>query len=410
MSNRPSIPLAEAAKIVAGITLGRKTRESNLIDVPYVRVANVQDGYLQMDDLQTVAASKREIENLALIEGDILLTEGGDIDKLGRGACWRAQVPLCIHQNHIFRVRLPSERYDPDYVSYQIGSPYGKAYFLANAKKTTGIASINQRVLGAFPLVSPPLHEQREIAERLRTQLGQVEIARKAADTQRKEMGILAAAVYREAFSQMMPISAPPILDDPPAGWQWQKLTDIARLESGHTPSKSRPDWWGGDVSWISLTEIRALDGRWTDSTQLRINKYGIANSAARILPSGTVCFSRTASVGFATIMGQPMATSQDFANWVCGDALDPEYLMHALIRARDKLRELATGATHKTIYMPTLESFRICAPVLTEQQRIVRALKDRLVEIAGLRSALESQQRELDALPQLLLAQAFEI
>jgi type I restriction enzyme S subunit len=201
----------------------------------------------------------------------------------------------------------------------------------------------------------------------------------------------------------------PPNFDDPPPGRQWRKLTELARLESGHTPSRSRPDWWNGDVSWISLTEIRALDGQWVESTQLRTNAAGIANSAARILPRGTVCYSRTASVGFVAIMGKPMATSQDFANWVCGDALDPEFLMHALIRARKELRDLATGATHKTIYMPTLESFHVCAPDIDAQRRIVRDLKQRLAEASALRTALDAQQEELAMLPQRLLAQAFE-
>jgi type I restriction enzyme S subunit len=226
---------------------------------------------------------------------------------------------------------------------------------------------------------------------------------------QRAEAEALWAAIYREAFQHVVPIAVPTALKEEPPGWRWHKLTDIARLESGHTPSRSRPDWWGGDVSWISLTEIRALDGQWVEGTQLRTNPAGIANSAARILPRGTVCFSRTASVGFVAIMAQPMATSQDFANWVCGDELDPEFLMYALIRARNELRELATGATHKTIYMPMLESFHICAPEPNTQRRIVRALKLDLIEAEELRTALEVQQAELAALTHRLLAVAFE-
>jgi type I restriction enzyme S subunit len=409
MSLHPTIPLADAAEIIAGITLGRKARERELIEVPYLRVANVQDGHLLLNELKTIAATRSEIRKLALLDGDLLLTEGGDLDKLGRGACWRNQVPLCIHQNHIFRVRLPKDRYDPDYVSFQIGSPYGKAYFLAHAKKTTGIASINQRVLGAFPLVSPPITEQRCIATRLKAQLAEVEVARQAALAQYESAAALMFAIYREAFAQVVPVAVPPTRDAPPPGWQWRKLTEVARLESGHTPSRSRPDWWGGDVSWISLTEIRALDGQWVESTRLRTNAAGIANSAARILPRGTVCYSRTASVGFVAIMAKPMATSQDFANWVCGDSLDPEFLMHALILARKELRDLATGATHKTIYMPTLESFHVCAPDIDAQRRIVRDLKKRLAEASALRAALDAQQEELAMLPQRLLAQAFE-
>lgn len=200
MSGLPTFPLAQVADIAAGITLGRKTKETELVQVPYLRVANVQDGHLLLNDLKTIAATRREIEKWALKDGDLLLTEGGDLDKLGRGACWRNQVPLCIHQNHIFRVRLLADSYDPDYVSFQIASPYGKAYFLAHAKKTTGIASINQRVLGAFPLMSPPLSEQRRIAADLKDQLAEVEVARQAARAQLCEIDGLPGKLLAQAF------------------------------------------------------------------------------------------------------------------------------------------------------------------------------------------------------------------
>lgn len=200
MSSTTVCRLADVADIVAGITLGRKTKDAELLEVPYLRVANVQDGHLNLGDLKKIAASRREIEKLALKDGDLLLTEGGDLDKLGRGACWREQVPLCLHQNHIFRVRFPHDRYDPDFVSFQIGSPYGKAYFLAHAKKTTGIASINQRVLGAFPLISPPIDEQRRVAARLKTELAEVESVRRAALTQLRDIDALPAKLLARAF------------------------------------------------------------------------------------------------------------------------------------------------------------------------------------------------------------------
>lgn len=210
-------------------------------------------------------------------------------------------------------------------------------------------------------------------------------------------------------IEELVPIKVPPNLSMPPQGWRWEKLSDVARLESGHTPSRSRPDWWGGDTSWVSLTEIRALDGRWVEETQIKTNPAGLANSSARVLPRGTVCFSRTASVGFVTIMGKPMATSQDFANWVCGSELDPEFLMHALIRARTELRALATGATHKTIYMPTLNAFHICLPDHATQQRIVARLKAQLGVVEQMRQAAQLQLEEIECLPQRLLAQAFK-
>ena len=168
-------------------------------------------------------------------------------------------------------------------------------------------------------------------------------------------------------------------------------------------------------MSWISLTEIRALDGTRVEQTRLRTNDQGIANSAARILPRDTVCFSRTASVGFVTIMAAPMATSQDFANWVCSDELDPEYLMYALICSRRELRELATGATHKTIYMPTLESFHLCMPDSTEapsiekQRQIAARLKAQLAEVETARQAAQTQIKDTDLLRSRLLQAAFD-
>lgn len=256
--------------------------------------------------------------------------------------------------------------------------------------------------------IPPAINDQHRIAARLKAQLAEVETARQAAQAQVHEADALRAAIYRDAFRHVVPMAVPPDFVAPPAGWRWHKLTDLARLESGHTPSRSRPDWWGGDVSWLSLTEIRALDGLWVESTQLRTNEQGIAHSAARILPRGTVCYSRTASVGFVAIMATPMATSQDFANWVCGDALDPEFLMHALIRARSELRELATGATHKTIYMPTLSSFHVCAPNPADQRRLVQRLQAQLAEADALHAAAAAQLAEIERLPQRLLAQAF--
>ena len=200
MKNHPVVKLSDVADIAAGFTLGRKVQDSNLIEVPYLRVANVQDGFLSLSDIKRVAATKKEIEKWTLLDGDLLLTEGGDLDKLGRGACWRNQLPLCIHQNHIFRVRLPRGQYDPDYVSFQMGSPYGKAYFLAHAKKTTGIATINQKVLGAFPLISPPIDVQLHITNTLKIQLAEVAAARHASQSQLREIEILPAKLLAQAF------------------------------------------------------------------------------------------------------------------------------------------------------------------------------------------------------------------
>ncbi len=183
----------------------------------------------------------------------------------------------------------------------------------------------------------------------------------------------------------------------------------LARLESGHTPSRRHPEWWGGNVPWLSLTDIRKLDGKHVYETGENTNDVGLANSSARRLPPGTVCLSRTASIGFVTILGKPMATSQDFANWICDEEkLDPEFLMYVFMASRKYLQELGSGAVHKTIYMPTIKSFHICAPDIDEQRRIARTLRERFAAAEALIASLKARLVEIEQLPQRLLAVTF--
>jgi type I restriction enzyme, S subunit len=124
---------------------------------------------------------------------------------------------------------------------------------------------------------------------------------------------------------------------DPVAsGWEWAPLSSLARLESGHTPSRKHPEYWGGDIPWIGIRDATSNHGRTLVDTAQHINDLGIANSSARLLPTNTVCLSRTASVGYVVVMGRPMATSQDFVNWVCSDDLDYRFLMYVLLAEHD--------------------------------------------------------------------------
>jgi len=160
-----SAKLGELAEIVSGVTKGRKINGKSTREVPYLAVSNVQDRHLLLEAVKTIEATNDEIIKYSLRFHDILLTEGGDPDKLGRGSLWHDAIPDCIHQNHVFRVRLLSlERLIPVFLNWLIGSAKGKSYFLRSAKQTTGIASINMRQLRAFPLLIPPLSLQRRFA------------------------------------------------------------------------------------------------------------------------------------------------------------------------------------------------------------------------------------------------------
>jgi type I restriction enzyme S subunit len=210
---------------------------------------------------------------------------------------------------------------------------------------------------------------------------------RVAAETRNASLEGLVAAVLLDTFPTT-PLSAGREILAAPQGWNWQLLTDLARLESGHTPSRRRPEWWGGEIPWLALPDIRQLDCQVAMETTETTNPLGIANSSARVLPADTVVLSRTASVGFVAMMGRPMATSQDFVNWVCGAALDPRFLMYLLRAARTAIREMSSGAIHKTVYVPTVKAFRVCIPPVEEQRRIAGQIESKMHAIEGLATA----------------------
>ncbi len=163
----PSFPMESLdciADIVSGITKGRKTKETDLREVPYMAVSNVKDGYIDWTTIKTIMATEKEIEQYRIQPNDILMTEGGDPDKVGRGALINEAPEDCIHQNHIFRVRL-NEKVNPIYFEAYLQQPFTKRYFLKSAKQTTGIASINMTQLRNTPVIVPSIELQNQFAE-----------------------------------------------------------------------------------------------------------------------------------------------------------------------------------------------------------------------------------------------------
>lgn len=157
--------LSEVADIASGITKGKKYNDTKLVAVPYMRVANVQDGYVDLSEIKEIEVSPNDAIRYRLQSRDVLLTEGGDPDKLGRGAVWTAAIKDCIHQNHIFRVRVNEEKLNPYFFSACAGSDYGKNYFLRMAKQTTGIATINMTQLKGFVVYLPPIELQNRFEQ-----------------------------------------------------------------------------------------------------------------------------------------------------------------------------------------------------------------------------------------------------
>ena len=171
-----------------------------------------------------------------------------------------------------------------------------------------------------------------------------------------------------------------------PAHWEVNRTKFAAMLRSGHTPSRQNPEYWKDcTIPWFGLADVWQIrDGQveYVTATSEKISEMGLAHSAARLLPKGTVILSRTASVGFSAILGVAMATTQDFVNWVCGPSLQPEYLLYVFRAMGPEFRRVTMGSTHQTIYMPDVSCFSTPVPPVPEQGKIVAFIRKEIDKI----------------------------
>lgn len=301
----------------------------------------------------------------------------------------------------------------------------------------------------AAPFLLPPLAEQKRIAQKLDALLAQVDTLKARIDAipallKRFRDSVLRAAVsgrLTEEWRASNPsLTAQAMLEGfkplpPPAryksrsdafiqgvcatavgkprnqltdAWEWTPLVQVARMESGHTPSREVSEYWGGDVPWIGIKDARANHEKSIYSTQHMTNQLGLKNSAARLLPGGTVCISRTASVGYVVKMGIPMATSQDFVNWVPTECVDADWLKWLFVAEKESLFKFGKGSTHTTVYFPEWLSMHVALPHVDEQKVIATRVQSLLDLADSLADRVTSAQQRIGALTQSLLAKAF--
>ncbi len=248
----------------------------------------------------------------------------------------------------------------------------------------------------------PNIEEQRRIADYLDAQCARIDaLIREQTDTiellwERRHAAVFDATTGRTLAGPRR--SGVPWVESIPGTWEAVKLTSVARLGSGHTPARNRPELWEEcTIPWITTGEVWQIRSDLQEvliETREKISLAGVAESAATLRPAGTVVLCRTAaSAGYSAIMGTDMATSQDFATWTCGPALAPRFLLYCLrAMRRDLLQRLAVGSTHRTIYMPEIKSLVIPLPERDEQAQIVARLSDDLDTLDCMRSELVRQ------------------
>jgi type I restriction enzyme S subunit len=159
--------LKHLGQVRSGLAKGKKhDAGTETLELPYMRVANVQDGHINLSDVAILEVAADDVERYSLVVGDVLMNEGGDYDKLGRGAVWEGKISPCLHQNHVFAVRLDDVSWAP-WVSALTRTAYAKFFFMNNSKQSTNLASISQSNVKEWPVVLPP----EDIRDQLMVQL-----------------------------------------------------------------------------------------------------------------------------------------------------------------------------------------------------------------------------------------------
>ena len=343
---------------------------------PYLRNVDVQWGRINFDDLPEMDIEPSEYGRYTVAPGDLLVCEGGEV---GRAAIVPERSGTIGFQKALHRLRALSDEEHPTFMYFTLSWAALRGVFNQGGLST--IAHLTGEQLRKYRFPKPPIAEQAAIAAFLDRETAKIDalVAEQQnliALLKEKRQALISHAVTKGLDPDVpMKDSGVAWLGEVPEYWTVLPIRQVARLESGHTPSRSRPDYWENcDVPWFTLADVWQIreGADYVFQTKESVSEVGLANSSARLLPAGTVILSRTASVGFSAIIGVPMATTQDFANWICGSRVIPKYLLHTFRAMRMEFERLKYGSTHSTIYMPDIAAFRFALPPIAEQEAII--------------------------------------
>ncbi len=395
------VRLDSVAFVQTGIAKGKAVHEPS-IELPYLRVANVQAGYLNLNEIKTIELPTRLVTRYQLKQGDVLLTEGGDFDKLGRGTVWNSQIECCLHQNHVFAVRPNHNVLSSEFLSYLTGSEYGRRYFLSCAKQTTNLASINSSQLKAFPVLLPSIEEQKRIVAVLKQADTAIDLTEQliAAKQQRKKglmQRLLTGQVRFPGFDGA-----------------WEKV-NLGKIAIEHDGIKTGP--FGSQLHASEYVEKGVPVVMPKDLVNLRVSHRTIAQVSQdkadklshQLLQEGDIIFGRRGEIGRCALI-----TEDDLPS-LCGtgclrfrptSSIDSSFIAYLLRLPKTIawLNRNAVGQTMLNLNSSILRDLPLDIPELAEQKLIGDFFEKVDSEIQLLQQKRDLLQQQKKGLMQQLL------
>jgi type I restriction enzyme, S subunit len=407
-------------KAVASVQLSNVDKKSVDGQVP-VRLCNYTDVYYHeriSSDLNFMAATAtpEQVARFSLREADVLITKDSESwTDIAVPAVVAEDLPGVLCGYHLAQIRPRRGCHGPFLArAFQAIGPRDQFQVTANGITRFGLGS---DAIGTGVFAIPPEPEQRAIAAFLDRETSRINtlVAKKERliELLQEQRTTLITRAITKGLNPNAPMKDSGVewLGGIPAHWEVNRTKFAARLRSGHTPSRQHPEYWQDcSIPWFGLSDVWQIRGgqvEYVSETEEKISELGLANSAARLLPEGTVILSRTASVGFSAILRVDMATTQDFVNWVCGPTLRPEYLLYVFRSMGHEFRRLTMGSTHQTIYMPDVGGFSTPVPPLPEQDQIVTAIRKETARIDALVARVREAIERLKELRTALISAA---
>lgn len=381
--------LCEIAQIRSGIAKNSAAQVQDPIRVHYLRVANVQDGYLDLSKMSQLTISRSDLERFSVQLGDVLMNEGGDRDKLGRGAVWRGQYQPCVHQNHVFVVR-PKKVVDPEYLAFWSAGEGARKYFLIAGRQTTNLASINKTSLGQLPVLLPPAPEQRTIA----TALSDVDSLLESLD----RLIAKKRDIKQAAMQQLLTGEAR--LPGFEGKWRVKRLGEVAEMDPENLGSSTHPAY---AFNYIALEDVNI--GNLESHSEITFSSA--PSRAKRKLRYGDILV--------ATVRPNLKAHlhfNRAGGEWVCStgfcvirckqELLHPGYVFqHFFAHPINKqIEALIAGSNYPAISNKDVSELELTIPPFEEQVAISGVLSDMDAEI----EALEQRRAKTVALKQALM------
>ena len=396
---------------------GLKSQHYSVDGVRVIRLQNIGGPeFLNSDQVFVDESHADVLGDHSVLQGDLLIAGlGDDAHPVGRACVAPEGLDRAMVKADCFRFRLDPEKIVPEFAAYQLS---------ANALAASGYLAtgstrsrMNLSTTAARKIALPPVAEQHAIVGFLNCETARISALVTKKEQliellQEKRIALITNAVTK-GLNPDIPVKESGVewLGKIPEHWQVRRTKHVARLESGHTPSRQNPNFWRDcKIPWFTLADVWQIRNGGQDyvtETRERVSELGLVHSAARLLPKGTVILSRTASVGFCSIMGVEMATTQDFVNWVCHSCLRPEYLLYVFRSTDQEFQKLTMGSTHRTIYMPDVAQFVTPLPPLAEQDQIVEYIRIETGRIDGLMDRVREAIKRLKELRTALISAA---